>query len=237
MKSLKINSFTFKGFLIALIIYCFCISNLYAGEITYFAPDGSTITGAEYKNLAEQKRKIINDKKKQETISIQNKTDEFGRPMYDSKGNKIHYVERNQKEDNAYQTQAVKTNDDMPYDIFGRPLKTAEGNWITYPGDEHPSSHSYYGSSFSRSSLKSDMSAARWADTYKSDYLKSGKMTDLMKYRDASRKAMGLGNMGQSDMSSAYKADRYKKKYLESGSTVDLLKYRDASRKAMGLDN
>ena len=157
--------------------------------------------------------------------------------MYDLKGYKIHYVEQTQTSTTENQKQKKQVNNDMPYDYLGRPLKTAEGNWITYPGEENNSRMpSYSKRSYSRRSFRSDMSSARWADTYKDDYLKSGKMTDLIKYKDASRKAMGLGD-GGSDMSSAHEADRYQKKYLRSGKMTDLIKYKEASRKAMGLDD
>lgn len=89
--------------------------------------------------------------------------------------------------------EAISYQDDMPRDYLGRPLKDENGQWITYPGEETwGNSRTSYSQSTTKYNLpKSDRFAAQKADRYKEKYLKSGKVTDLLKYRDARRKALG----------------------------------------------
>lgn len=142
------------------------IPNTYADGVTYFSPDGKKISKEQYeKILAERAEKSAAQKKRQETM-----TDS----QVDIQGN------------DSYE----KT---VPRDSLGRPLKTRNGLWITYPGDEGISDSRYNSNSVttrtksyrenSDSMLKSI--DARKADKYKEQFIKSGKMTDLHKYREA----------------------------------------------------
>lgn len=73
---------------------------------------------------------------------------------------------------------------DIPVDIFGRPLKDSQGRWITYSVEKNygweypPPSTPVYDRS------ESDMDSANKADHYRQRYLRSGRTTDLIMFRN-----------------------------------------------------
>jgi len=142
------------------------IPQTYADGITYFSPDGEKISKEEYEKLLEERaEKSAAQKNQQEKM-----TDAQGDP----------------NGDDSYE----KT---VPRDYLGRPMKTRKGLWITYPGDEGISDSRYNSNSVitrtksyrENSDSMNKSSDARKVDRYKEKFLKSGKMTDLHKYRES----------------------------------------------------
>lgn len=99
-------------------------------------------------------------------------------------------IKRNHNEATLLQINYEKT---VQRDYLGRPMKTRKGLWITYPGDEGISDSRYNSNSVitrtksyrENSDSMNKSSDARRADRYKEKFLKSGKITDLHRYREA----------------------------------------------------
>jgi len=155
--------FTFTTIVFFTIIF---ISITYAGGVTYFSPDGEEISKEQYEKIvAERAEKIVAQKKRQETMTG---------------------AQGDLQENDSYEK-------NVPRDCLGRPLKTRKGLWITYPGEEGGGDSQYNSNSVttrtksyrenSDSMLKSI--DAQHVDKYKERYIKSGKMTDFHKYREA----------------------------------------------------
>ena len=149
--------------LISAIIFSIIFLSASHAEETYYTPDGQIISKQLYEIL-----------QKEREMKAERKTAE--RPEYE-------------------QTTAVlNPADKIPRDMFGRPLKDHKGRWITYPDEDteyrrtyrRPNSTTTRTKSYrQQSSSMRKMIDAREADQAKEQFLESGKMTDLHKYREA----------------------------------------------------
>lgn len=87
----------------------------WAGEITYFTPDGSVITKEMHETLSKEHRKKVDNIKsaikKTKIDALQKQTDKHGRPLYDSEGRSISYrfidAEKEKKQKRIYYQQPV----------------------------------------------------------------------------------------------------------------------------------
>lgn len=80
---------------IFLFLFLFPSFSCWAGEINYYAPNGSIITKDEYDKLCKKNskklEKIRNAMKEAKNEALQKQTDKYGRPLYDSQGRRISY--------------------------------------------------------------------------------------------------------------------------------------------------
>ena len=77
----------------SLIFIFFCVSQVEAGEVTYFSPDGNKISRKEYEIIVEKRIKNIDGLRLKFIEDLQKQKDKYGRPLYDSNGRNIYYTE------------------------------------------------------------------------------------------------------------------------------------------------
>ena len=147
------------------LIFLFCfLSSICAAETLYFNKNGHRITEKEYKELRKEmiQKKEALERRHRITLVIKEEVKE-----------------------------------EMPKDTFGRPLKTSEGNWIIYPDQQTPGDVVVGGFSRGRRTgsghsdyRRSKYGYAREADRHRENYLRSGRTTDLVKFRESLRRAI-----------------------------------------------
>jgi len=103
-----------------------------AGEVVYYDEDGNPIHKSKYTDLKQQREAQINKKNEQWLKKLASQKDKYGRPLYNSQGHKIHYIDPPETNAKAQKNAAKNPPREMEYDQYGRPIFDAEGNMITY---------------------------------------------------------------------------------------------------------
>ena len=103
-----------------------------AGEVVYYDEDGKPVHKSKYIDLKQEREAQINKKNEQWLKELSSKKDQYGRPLYDSHGHKIHYIGASEPNAKAQKTPHKKAARKMEYDQYGRPMFDADGNMITY---------------------------------------------------------------------------------------------------------
>lgn len=101
-----------------------------AGGPVYYDQDGNPISKSQYEELQRVRSEERRAQKEKLQKAMLAKQDQYGRPLYDNNGNKIHY--RSKAKPKAQPRTVKKTKPKQVYDQYGRPRYDAEGNWITY---------------------------------------------------------------------------------------------------------